>query len=83
MRFRPSCRNNRIVFGYCKKIFQNIFVIVIIILNKKPISVAAQSKSWVRACSLAGTAGSNPAVRHWYVFVVTVLCFHVEVFATS
>ena len=64
------------------KIFQIVFDIVVI-WNKKPISVAAQSKSWVRGSSLAGIAVSNPAVRHGCLSVVTVVCCQVEVFATS
>jgi hypothetical protein len=83
VRFRPSCRNNSIIFGRCMKIFQTIFDIVIIIWNKKPISVAARSKSWVHARLLVGIAGSNPAMRHGCLFVVTVVCCQVEVFATS
>jgi hypothetical protein len=65
------------------KIFQNVFIIVIIVWNKKAISVAARSKSWIRGRSLAVVAGSNPAMRHVCLFVVTGVCGQVEVFATS
>jgi len=83
--FRPSCRNNSISFGCCRKIFQNVIDTVIIIWNEKPISISmtARSKSWVRGRSLAGIAGSNPAMRHGHLFVVSVVCCQVEVFATS
>jgi len=63
------------------KIFQNVFDIVII-WNKKTISVAARSKSWARCRLLASIAVSNPAMRHGCLSVVTVVC-QVEVFAMS
>ena len=64
MRCRLSCRNNSIISGCCMKIFQNIFDIVIIVWNKKSISVTARSNSWVCGLSLVGIAGSNPDMRH-------------------
>jgi hypothetical protein len=83
VRLRLSCRNNSIMFGFCVKIFQIMVDIFIIIWNKKPISVAARSKPWVRGQSLAGIAGSIRAIRCGCLFVVTVVCCQVEVFAPS
>ena len=65
------------------KIFQNIVDIIIIIWNRKPISVATRSKSWVRGLSLAGIAGSIPTIRRGCLSVVTVVCCQVGVFAPS
>jgi hypothetical protein len=49
--------------------------------RKKPIPVAARSKTWLSGRSLAGTAGSNP-VRSMGVFcLVSVVCCQVEVCA--
>jgi len=47
-----------------------------------PIPVAARSKAWVCACSLAVIVGFNPA-GGMAVSVVNVVCVQVEVTATG
>jgi len=49
----------------------------------QPISLAARSKAWVCGRSLAGIAGSNPAGGNGSLFLVSVVCFQVEVSATD
>jgi hypothetical protein len=46
-------------------------------------SVAARSKELVCGRLLAEIVGSNPAGGHGCLFVVSVVCFQVEVCATS
>ena len=48
---------------------------------KSPISVAARSKAWVYDRSLAGIVSSNPAGA--WMSVLSVVCYQVEVSATS
>jgi hypothetical protein len=47
-----------------------------------PIVVAARSKVWVCGRSLTGIAGSNPA-GGMDVYLVSVVCCQVEVYATG
>jgi hypothetical protein len=48
-----------------------------------PIPVASLSTAWVCGRSLAGIAGSNPAGGVDVLSLVSVVCCHVEVSATS
>jgi len=45
--------------------------------------VAVRSKAWVYGRSLAGIVGSNPAGGMDVLSVLSVVCCHVEVSATS
>jgi hypothetical protein len=47
------------------------------------IPVAARSKAWVCGLSIVGIVGSNPAVGHGCLCVVSVVCCQVEVSATG
>ena len=42
--------------------------------HRDTIGVAATSKAWVYGCSLAGNAGSNPAVGYGCLSLVSVVC---------
>jgi hypothetical protein len=48
-----------------------------------PVLLAARSKAWVCARSLAGIAGSNPDVAIDVLSLVSVVCCQVEVPATG
>jgi hypothetical protein len=48
-----------------------------------PVPVAARSKAWVCGSSLVGIEGSNPAGGHGCLFLVRIVCWQVEVSATS
>jgi len=49
----------------------------------QPIYLAARSNAWVCGRSLAGIAGSNPAGGNGSLFLVSVVCFQVEVSPTD
>ena len=54
--------HGRIWYPYCyNAVYINTFLLTI----ATEISVAARSKAWVYGRSLAGIAGSNPAVGAW------------------
>ena len=48
-----------------------------------PVPMAARSKALVYARSPAEIVGSNPAGKHGYLSVVSVVCCQVEVCATA
>jgi len=48
-----------------------------------PVPVAARSKAYVCGRSPAGIVGSNPTGGHGCLSVVSVVCYQVEVSATS
>jgi hypothetical protein len=48
-----------------------------------PIPGAARSKAWVCDRSHAGIAGSNPARKHGYLSLVSVVCCKLQVSATG
>jgi len=47
------------------------------------IAVAARIKEWVWGRSLAGIAGSNPAIDNVVFLIVSVVCFQVDVIASG
>ena len=48
-----------------------------------PFPVAARSKAYVCGRSSSGVVGSNPTGGHGRLFIVCVVCCHVQVSATS
>jgi hypothetical protein len=66
------------IFHLCSCIIWNLPLINIL----QPIPVAAQSKAWFCGCSLAGTAGSNPAGGKTMYFL-NVVCCQVKVSSTG
>ena len=52
-------------------------------ITKQPVPVAARSKAWVCGRSPAEIVGSNPTGGHGCLSVVSVVCWQVEVSATS